>query len=213
MSLGKIQEVDKDAAVIQDDKSFLRLDLACGNNKKPGFIGVDICDDTEANMLGNLEKFPWQFKCIRGKGPVFGSIQNALDATDMLKNSSVGEIFCSHYIEHTSDIKSFMEEIYRILIPKGRVIFIAPYYSSIRAFQDFTHVRPISENTFLYFNRRWLEANGLQHYGVNCNFEVAYTKFLYYPEWKTRSEAAKEWARVHNINVVMDIETMLVAIK
>ncbi|MFH1398957.1 MAG: methyltransferase domain-containing protein [Candidatus Woesearchaeota archaeon] len=212
MSLGKIQEVDKDATIIQDEKSFLRLDLACGNNKKPGFIGMDISTDTQADIICDLSRFPWKLYSNKWSAP-----EGILDEIDngilIFKDSSVGEFFCSHYIEHTKDIKSFMEEVYRILIPKGKVTFIAPYYSSIRAFQDYTHVRPISESTFLYFNQRWLEANSLQHYNVNCNFEVVYMKFQYYPEWKTRSEAAKEWARVHMINVVMDIETMLVAIK
>lgn len=185
----KVYEVDKDAEKIE--KEGLRLDLACGNNKREGFLGIDISEDTQADIIYNLEQYPWT-PC---------------------DDNSVYEIFCSHYIEHTINIKSFMEEIYRILIPKGIVTFIAPYYSSVRAMQDFTHKRFISENTFLYFNKDWIQANKLEHYNINCNFAINYIKYIYAPEWRTRAEAAKEYARKYFINVVMDIEVSLIAIK
>lgn len=207
MSLGKIYEVDKDATKVEED--FLRLDLACGNNCKPGFIGIDISPDTQAQYICNLEKYPWKwFK----KSEKYISSEDAL-GFQKIPDNSVGEIFSSHYIEHVTDLKSFMEEIYRIMIPNGLVTFVAPYYSSMRAMQDFTHKRFISENTFLYWNQEWMKTNGLLHYGINCNFNIVTTKYYYYPEWQIRAEAAKEYARKYYINVVADIEVTLQAIK
>lgn len=195
-NLGHITEYDADCRKLDkkpdEDKTVIRLDLACGNNKKEGYQGVDVvgAPDTQADIVIDLENYPWPFE-----------------------TSSVFEIHCSHYIEHTSDIKRFMEEIYRILIPGGRVTFYAPYYSSIRAMQDLTHKRFISESTFLYFNREWMQTNKLEHYGIKCNFAILSTKFLFNIDWKLRSIDAQEWARKHNINVVDDIEAILQAVK
>lgn len=34
----------------------IKLDIACGKNKKPGFIGVDLWEG--ADIVADLEKFP-----------------------------------------------------------------------------------------------------------------------------------------------------------
>lgn len=181
----KIYDTDKDAQKVI--RQGIRFDIACGNAKKQGFTGIDISEDTQADIVMDLEVYPWK----------------------KIKSNVAVEIFCSHYIEHTSDIKSFMEEIYRICQNKAIVTFLAPYYSSIRAMQDFTHKRFISENTFLYFNQGWRKANKLEHYGVNCSFDICSVKYIYNAEWATRAEAVKEWGRKHHINVVDDIEVIL----
>jgi len=191
MSIGNIVDYFGNTEKLDDtgkETPVIRLDLACGNAKREGFVGVDIIEQphTQADIAFDLRKFPWPWS-----------------------DNSVFEINCSHYIEHTPDIKRFMEEIYRILIPKGKIRFQAPYYTSIRAWQDFTHVRPISENTFLYFTQGWMKANGLNHYGVMCNFGILWVKYHFNPEWNARSERAKEWARLHQVNVVDDIEIEL----
>jgi predicted SAM-dependent methyltransferase len=175
-----------DFELIGTSDNLVRLDLACGNAKKEGFMGIDISEDTQADVIHDLNKYPYP-----------------------IADNSVCEIHCSHFIEHVADIKKFMEECYRILIKGGIFHIIAPYYTSIRAFQDFTHIRPVSENTFVYFNQEWLKQNGLGHYNVKCDFITESIKYIYSSEWKTRSEAAKEWARVHYFNVVSDIDVIL----
>lgn len=220
MGLGHLSKVDEDCSVIEKDeekKPVLRLDLACGNNKREGFVGVDISVDTQADYICDLDQYPWKLrKVVRlsEDAPTgYFSPSFALHEPECIADDSVFEIHCSHFIEHVADIKAFMEEIYRILIPGGRVTFYAPYYSSVRAMQDYTHKRVISEATFLYFNKAWMDANKLQHYGVRCNFAILSTKFMFSPEWKTRAQDAQEWARKHHINVVSDIEAVLQAIK
>ena len=172
-------------------EGMLKLDLACGASKKENFTGVDIFPCEGVDIVADLNKYPWSFA----------------------EENSVYELYCSHFIEHVADIKSFMEECWRILMPSGHITFIAPYYTSIRAFQDFTHVRPISEATFYYFNQDWLKANKLEHYGVRCNFAVEYTKYCFESQWVIRGDEAREWARKHIPNSVLDMETMLKAIK
>lgn len=180
----------EDFSVAQAPEYLKRLDLGCGKNKKLGFLGVDISPDVDANVIHNLDIYPYPFE-----------------------DNSCFELFCSHFIEHVKDIKSFMEECWRILVPMGMMTVVAPYYSSVRAFQDYTHVRPISEMTFLYFSKEWMEANKLEHYGVKCNFEIINNRYYFSPEFEARADAAREWARIHYNNVVQDIEVRLRAIK
>ncbi len=207
---GHISEVDPDFSKLgnQDNPTnFIRLDLACGNNKQDGFIGVDFSSDTQADWLCNLEAYPWKYT-MNGPSTSIPLYENVI-----IPYSSVSEIFCSHYIEHVSDLKAFAAEIYRILIPNGRVTFIAPYYTSIRAMQDLTHLKHISEATFLYWNKTWIDTNKLSHYNMNCNFNIMSCKFRYAPEWNVKSDEAKEFGRKHYWNVVEDIEVVLKAIK
>src|SRR5262249_39996117 len=117
---------------------------------------------------------------------------------------SVGEVFCAHYIEHTSDLIAFMNELGRILIVGGTAKLIAPYYSSMRAWQDQTHKRAISEASFLYFNKGWRVDNKLDHYPITCDFDFAYA-YAMTPEWMMRSQEARDFAIKYYWNVVNDI--------
>ncbi len=227
-NLGHIAEHDPDCEVREKqgtETPVVRLDLACGSNKKEGFIGVDHSKDTQADLIINLEKYPWcapplfidtnvDSPPIQGSLLTVETLEGLIDSGNyQIKNNSIFEVHCSHYIEHVTDLISFMQELHRVLIPGGRATFYAPYYSSIRAYQDPTHKREISENTFLYYNRKWREVNKLTHYPITCDFNILSTKFLYSNEWKMRSMEAKEYARKHNINVVDDIEVVLQAVK
>lgn len=163
-----------------------RLDLACGSNKAPGFFGVDIAETKDTDVVWDLEKFPWPFP-----------------------DNSVDEIVCNHYIEHTKDLIAFMNELYRIMVPGGSALIRAPYYNSMRAWQDPTHTRAISEATFLYYNKGWREANKLDHYPITCDFDYSYG-YDFTPDWAMRSEEAKAFAVRHYTNVVMDIQAVLI---
>lgn len=163
----------------------LKIDLACGQNKQEGFFGVDITPGENVDAVVDLEQFPWP-----------------------IESDSVEEIFCSHYVEHTSDLIKFMDEVYRILKPGGKIKIIAPYYNSIRCWQDPTHKRAISEATFFYFNKEWREANKLDHYNIKCDFDFSYGYELT-PEWANRSEEARNFAIAHYTNVINDVHVVL----
>lgn len=162
-----------------------RLDIACGQNKTEGFFGVDVARSEGVDLVYDLEKFPWPFP-----------------------DNSVDEVICSHYIEHTKDLISFMNELYRILKSGARATINAPYYNSMRAWQDPTHTRAISEATFLYYNKEWLTQNKLNHYPIKCDFDFSYG-YNITPDWATRAEEARAFAIRHYTNVVSDIVVTL----
>lgn len=169
----------------------MKLDIACGQNKQKGFIGVDIAPGPGIDIVWDLEKFPWT----------------------PFKDNSVEEVYISHYIEHTKDLLKFMDEVWRICKNLATVKIIAPYYTSIRAWQDPTHTRAISEATFGYFEKKWRETNKLDHYPVKCNFQVANMMLFLNEPWNNKSEEAKAFAQRHYWNVVSDIYVELKALK
>jgi hypothetical protein len=169
----------------------MKLDIACGQNKQPGFKGVDIAPGPGVDFVWDLEKYPWE----------------------PFKDDSVEEVYVSHYAEHTKDLIKFMDEIWRICIPDAKVTIIGPYYTSIRAWQDPTHTRVLSEATWLYFNKDWRVANKLDHYPIKSNFEIKNIMVFFNPPWDKKSEEARQFAAQHYWNVISDILVELRVIK
>jgi hypothetical protein len=184
----------------------LKLSLACGDNKPEGFKGVDIAKTKSADYVQDLLTFPWS----------------------QFADNSVDEIECSHFVEHIphgngyeDPFFQFFDEIYRILKPaefdpanpniptKGFAVITCPYYSSMRAWQDPTHQRAISEASFLYLNKQWRVDNKLDHYPVTCDFDFNYG-YVTAPEWQTRSQESQAFAMKQYINVINDIQVQLV---
>lgn len=174
-----------------------KLDLACGDNKIPGFYGIDIKECESVDYVMDLRKYPWT-----------------------IESNSAEEINCSHYVEHIPhDINNpdddrdgfiqFMDEVYRILKPGGKIIITAPYYTSMRAYGDPTHVRYIADFSFYYFNKQWREVNKLSHYGIKCDFDIKYSYHIT-NEMTLKSEEVRDKAIIHDWNVVDDIIVELV---
>ena len=173
---------------VSQEPKLMRIDIGCGQNKQPGYIGIDVAGD--ADIIHDLDVYPWPFE-----------------------DNSIDVVFCSHYLEHSKEITKFMDECYRIMKPEAQMTIISPYYSSVRAMQDPFHINFISEMTFLYYNKKWREDNKLDHYKIkkNTNFNYSYG-YAFHPNWQTRSEEARNFALIHYINVVTDIQVVMTKI-
>jgi len=104
------------------------LDLGCGRNKYPDATGVDFNGNTNADIIHNLNEFPYPFK------------ENEFD-----------KILAHHALEHLDDIVKAMEEIHRIGKPDAVVVIDVPYFTSIDAFTDPTHKHFFTAKSFDYF--------------------------------------------------------------
>jgi SAM-dependent methyltransferase len=162
-----------------------KLNLACGQVKVEGHFGIDKVPGDVVDAVVDLEVFPWP-----------------------IESNSADEIVCNHYVEHTSDLIKFMDEVYRILKVGGKIKIVAPYYTSIRCWQDPTHKRAISEATFLYFNKQWRDTNKLDHYGIKSDFDYTYGYDIS-NDWANRSEEARNFAIRHYNNVINDIHVVM----
>lgn len=115
------------------EKSGIRLDIGCGENKQTGFVGMDIRKMPGVDIVQNLEKFPWS-----------------------LPDECVTVAIASHVVEHINPAGgtfiNFLNEVWRILKPDAEFMISAPYAGSPGYWQDPTHCNPCSEVTWEYFD-------------------------------------------------------------
>lgn len=172
----------------------MKLDIACGQNKQPGFKGIDIAGD--ADIVHDLNVFPWP-----------------------LKAKSVEEFFCSHYVEHIPHHREgwtkdgwwlFWEEVYRIAKPDAKVTISHPYVNNDRAFWDPTHTRYIHETTWYYLDKEWRTSQGLDHYQTDVDFEIVLIQGTGMDaNTVSRNHEYQAFARQHYRNVIADLAVEL----
>lgn len=112
-------------------KQGIRLDVGCGSNKQPHWVGMDIRKVKGVDIVHDACKFPYP-----------------------LPANSCFQILLSHLWEHIEPkyrIK-LMDELWRIMKPQGQLLISAPYYLSFGALQDPTHYGCPNEATFTYFD-------------------------------------------------------------
>lgn len=98
-----------------------------------------------------------------------------------LDDNSVDHAIALHVIEHIGPAGDadrwfyFWSELYRVLKPGACVQFECPYYSSVWAWADPTHVRAISEYTFVYLNQDsyTFAGSAIPDFRPNCDFVLA----------------------------------------
>jgi SAM-dependent methyltransferase len=104
------------------------LDVGCGIRKHAGAIGVDWNPASAADVLCDLDHFPYPFA-----------------------DASFDEIRATHVIEHVSDVMRAMAEFHRLLGPGGRVHIVTPHYTDFSSFCDPTHRWHLNSFSFRYF--------------------------------------------------------------
>jgi SAM-dependent methyltransferase len=112
------------------------LDIGCGAAKVPGAIGLDLSPDTGADIVHDLDVFPY---------PV--------------DDSSFDQILLQDVIEHVSEPIRVFEELHRIARPRARIQLRTPHFSSVLAYGDPTHrhyfsavaIRSLAEPRFAHY--------------------------------------------------------------
>jgi len=131
----------------------LKLDLGCSNHKVAGFVGVDVNKVDGVDVVCDLGKDPWPWA-----------------------DSSVDETNCSHTLEHIPARQRihFFNELYRVLKPGAKAVFVTPHWASCRAYGDVTHEwPPVSEMFWAYLDKTWRDAN-VCHIPFVCDFTAGY---------------------------------------
>lgn len=198
----------------------LKLDLACGKNKTEGYYGCDKVAMEGVDAVVDLEQFPWPIESDSAEDivcnhyvehtPMDTYSKRILKATSESKDfeefkNKIGKID----INTPSDgLILFMDEVYRILKPGGKIKIVAPYYTSIRCWQDPTHRRAIGDATFLYFNKGWREINKLDHYGIRSDFDFVYG-YEMNAQWAMKHEEARNFGITHYNNIINDIQVVM----
>jgi SAM-dependent methyltransferase len=105
------------------------LDLGCGKKKRLGSIGVDWSDRHDADVIHDLNVFPYPFA-----------------------DNEIDEIFLDNVLEHLDDPMRVMKEVHRISKVNGKVKVIVPYFRSVWAFIDPTHKTFFTVDSFAYYD-------------------------------------------------------------
>lgn len=108
----------------------IMLDVGCGLNKQPGFVGMDKRAVDGVQIVHDVCDFPWP-----------------------LEDESCAVILMSHLIEHIPGNFhiELMDECWRVLEDNGLLIISTPYPNSHGWHQDPTHVATWNESTPHYF--------------------------------------------------------------
>jgi SAM-dependent methyltransferase len=123
------------------------LDVGCGVKKFPGSVGIDRNRDTAADILWDLDQFPWPVEA-----------------------ASFDEARMIHVIEHVGDVIRTMEELHRILRPGGRIVLETPHYTDFSSWCDPTHKWHLNSFSFRYFGA---DNAGYGYYSRACLREVS----------------------------------------
>jgi len=86
----------------------MKIDLGCGSNKRPGFVGVDILQSADADFVVDLNIGPYPFE-----------------------DGVADVIWSNHVLEHLDNPLVCMGEIHRILKPGGVAYIHLPHPSAI----------------------------------------------------------------------------------
>ncbi len=106
------------------------LDVGCGINKRAGAIGIDRIPGTKADVLVELDHFPYPFR-----------------------DSSFDGLQAVHVIEHVSDVIKTMEEFHRLVRAGGEVFIVTPHYTDFSSFCDPTHKWHLNSYSLRYFGQ------------------------------------------------------------
>lgn len=107
----------------------MKLNLGSGLRLEEGYINVDKIYSPGIDVVQDLESYPFPFD-----------------------DNSVDEILCRHLICHLNDLTKFLDELHRILKPKGKVKIYAPHFSSDNFKTDPTHKTSIGYRSLNYYS-------------------------------------------------------------
>lgn len=104
------------------------LELGCGFAKTPGAFGVDILPESNADLVHDLDQFPYP-----------------------LADDSWDRVICRDVLEHVGNFVRAMEEIWRVARAGAEVQVTGPFMSSVNYYSDPTHRRCFTSRSFDYF--------------------------------------------------------------
>jgi hypothetical protein len=194
------------------------------------YFGIDIKKTESCDIVMDLEDYPWDIESESAEEIIcshyvehtpmdtFGKriVKTIVESNDF--NDLKSKILTWDFNAPSDGLILFMDEVYRILKTEvtdsngethgGRIKIIAPYYTSIRCWQDPTHRRAIGEATFFYFNKQWRNINKLEHYNIVSDFDFNYGHDIH-QDFISKHDEARNYAIIHSWNIVNDIHVTL----
>lgn len=162
------------------------LDLGCGSKKWPGSVGVDISADTDADIVHDLDAFPYP-----------------------LEDDAFDQVLMQDVLEHVAEPIRVIGELHRVCRPGARIHLRTPHFSSLLAYSDPTHrhyfsaeaIRTLAQPRFAHYTDvrlrvvhitldLWLPFRALGIGRLANRFKVPYESYFAfrYPAMNIRAE-------------------------
>lgn len=198
-----------------------KLNLACGQIRIEGFFGIDLVKTKNVDAAMDLQVFPWDIASESAEEVICNHYiehtpMDTLGRTllNLIRDSDNFGDLQARVAKIDPNLPSdglimFMEELYRIMKMGGIATITTPHYMNSRTWHDPTHRRAISEITYNYFNRKWLEVSDIGHYDIKANFDVKIEGYALYPDVHSKSEEEKKFSMRHLYNFVADMKVRL----
>jgi len=184
-----IKKKSKIDVLLEKNNLGVKLDIGCGANKQEGFVGMDVRDLPNVDIVQNIEQFPWALPDESvslatashvlehinpgSTDPRLVALINLLEKKKILSKKEIKDAIGN--VEVFGVFMSFMNEVWRILKPKGRFAFVVPYAGSPGFFQDPTHINPITEATLSYFDP--LDRSGMYYIYEPAPWQIINSSF------------------------------------
>jgi SAM-dependent methyltransferase len=156
-------------------------DIGCGSKKLRGAFGVDISPDTDADLVHDLDAYPYP-----------------------IESDTFDQIVLQDVIEHIAEPYKLMAELHRIARPGARIQLRTPHFSSALAYSDPTHRHYFSSTAI-----RSLANPGFAHYSA-VQFDVIHVTLDQWLPFRVTgiSAAANRWPELYEVYFAFRFPTM-----
>jgi len=146
-----------------------KLNLACGNRHRDGFWNVDSAPGCRPDEIADVLEPAWW---------------------DAQPDDTYEEVVIEHFLEHIphqipdrhgwgsvirieqDGLIWFLEHVYRVLKPGGKLEVAIPHHQCHAAYSDPTHCRFLTQHTFGYFDAVLRRRRGHGHYQIQTDLEL-----------------------------------------
>ena len=183
----------------------MKLDLGCGPNGLPGFVGVDRFPLPGVQVVADLDK-PLPFK-----------------------EDSIELVHAAHSLEHVSDLTFTMRELYRVCKHKAQICIVAPYYEQKLNLANPYHLQVFNEHTPRFWTScPWASIDKKEYYhphavtwglsqsdNSNPGLEIRLLRmeFFYFPRFNSMDASCLRELRQHLTDVCHQVVYHLVVWK
>ena len=107
-----------------------KLEVGCGDNKRDGYMGMDIVQLPAVDVVHDMNIVPWPFG-----------------------ENSFEEIIFDDVLEHSKNFLGILSEVYRVSDSNAIIKISLPHFSSDNMYSDPTHTIFFSSRSFNYFDK------------------------------------------------------------
>ena len=138
-----------------------KLEVGCGDNKREGYLGMDMVKLDGVDVVHDMNISPWPFD-----------------------DNTFNEIIFDDVLEHSKNFLGILSEVYRVSAPNATIKISLPHYSSDNMYSDPTHTIFFSSRSFNYFDK----SQNYKHsfYLGNVNFKVL-KRYIAFREYFTHN--------------------------